>query len=194
MADRFQPVRIDLGRAGDRHFTFTAGIGLDASVVQRVDARPRLKARYREWFFTYAALATFNRRYLVRPPRVRAELGETTLDGVTVIVQNSDPYTYFGRRPIRICQGADSINGRLSVAVLKRATPFEMPTLIPRIFSNRPGAVLRHRQVDGFQDLKGLRVVSTDESPFPMQVDGDYVGEFDEMDFGVTPAALTVVS
>ncbi|TMM10070.1 MAG: diacylglycerol kinase family lipid kinase [Actinobacteria bacterium] len=194
MADRFQPVRIDLGRAGDRYFTFTAGIGLDASVVERVDAHPRLKARYGEWFFTYAALMTFNRRYLVRPPRVRAEIGDATLDGVTVIVQNSDPYTYFGRRPIRICEGADPINGRLSAAVLKRATPFEIPTLIPRLFANRPGAVLRHRQIEGFQDLTSLRVVSTEESPFPLQVDGDYVGEFDELDFGVSPAALTVVS
>jgi diacylglycerol kinase family enzyme len=188
MADRFRPIRVDLGRAGDRLFTFTAGIGLDASVVERVDAKPRLKARLGEWWYTYAALTSFTRRYLVRPPRVRAEIGDTTLDGVTVIVQNTDPYTYFGRRPIRIC------NGRLSAAVLKSATPLEIPTLIPRLFANRPGAVTRHRQVEGFQDLKTLRVVSTDDSPFPLQVDGDYVGEFDEMEFGVEPAALTVVS
>src|SRR5436309_1641542 len=121
VADRFRPIRIDLGRAGHRYFTFTAGIGLDASVVERVDARPRLKARFGEWFFTYAALATFTRRYLVNPPRVRAEIGDTTIDGVTVIVQSSDPYTYFGRRPILICEVADSINGHLSAAVLKEA-------------------------------------------------------------------------
>ena len=194
MADRFQPFRVDLGHAGERRFTFAAGIGLDASVVERVDARPRLKARFGEWFFTYAALTTFNRRYLVRPPRVRAEIGETAVDGVTVVVQNSDPYTYFGRRPLRICEGADNLNGRLSAAVLKRATPLEIPTLIPRLFSNRPGAVTRHRQVEGFRDLRELRVVSTDGSPFPLQVDGDYVGEFDQLEFGVSPAALAVVS
>ena len=194
VADRFHPARIDLGRAGDRYFTFTAGIGLDASVVERVDAKPRLKARLGEWFFTYAALTTFTRRYLVNPPRVRAAIAGTEIEGVTVIVQNSDPYTYFGRRPILLCEDADSINGRLSAVVLKRATPFEIPTLIPRIFANRPGAVTRHRQVEGFTDLKELRVASIDESPFPLQVDGDYVGEFHELDFGVEPAALTIVS
>jgi diacylglycerol kinase family enzyme len=194
VADRFRPVRIDLGRAGDRYFTFTAGIGLDASVVERVDAKPRLKAQLGEWFFTYSALTTFTRRYLVNPPRVRAEIGGRQIEGVTVIVQNSDPYTYFGRRPILLCEDADSINGRLSAVVLKRATPVEIPTLIPRIFANRPGAVARHRQVEGFTDLKRLRVVSTEDAPFPMQVDGDYVGEFRELEFGIEPAALTVVS
>ncbi|MBV9212528.1 MAG: NAD(+)/NADH kinase, partial [Actinobacteria bacterium] len=148
MADRFMPVRIDLGLAGERYFTFTAGIGLDASVVERVDARPRLKARFGEWFFTYSALTTFTSRYLIDPPCVRAEIGDVRLEGVTVVVQNSDPYTYFGRRPLRIAEGADAINGRLAAVVLKRATPLEIPTLIPRLFANRPGAVARHRQVE----------------------------------------------
>ncbi|MEA2398220.1 MAG: hypothetical protein QOK25_1776 [Thermoleophilaceae bacterium] len=194
LADRFHPVRVDLARAGDRHFTFSAGIGLDASVVERVDSHPRLKARFGEWYFTWCALSVFNRRYLVRPPRVRMEAGDRTVEGVTVVVQNSDPYTYFGRRPIQVCQGSDPINGRLSTAVLKRATPLEMPTLIPRLFSARPGSVARHRQIESAQDVKELRVTSIDGGTFPLQVDGDYVGEFDEVEFGVRPAGLAVVS
>ena len=194
MADRFRPVRVDLGSAGDRRFTFSAGVGLDASVVRVVDSHPRLKARFGEWYFTWAALSTFNRRYLINPPRVRMEAGGRQLEGVTVVVQNSDPYTYFGRRPIRVCESSDPINGRLSAAVLKRATPLEMPTLIPRLFSGRPDSVARHRQIESFVDLSGLRVVSADGGTFPLQVDGDYVGEFDEVEFGVTPAALSVVS
>src|SRR5256714_7871056 len=75
VADRFRPVRVDLARAGDRHFTFSAGVGLDASVVQRVDAHPYRKAKFGEWYFTYAGLVTFNRRYLVNPPRVRLAPG-----------------------------------------------------------------------------------------------------------------------
>ena len=49
MADRFEPRRVDLGRVNGRHFTFSSGIGLDASVVERVDAHPRLKSRYTRW-------------------------------------------------------------------------------------------------------------------------------------------------
>src|SRR6266581_652691 len=46
MADRFRPIRVDLAHAGERHFTFSAGVGLDAAVVQRVDAHPYRKARF----------------------------------------------------------------------------------------------------------------------------------------------------
>src|SRR5215210_6961827 len=68
MADRFQPSRVDLGRANDRLFTFAAGVGLDASVVEQVDRHPTLKARLSEWYFTGTALTTFAQRYLIRPP------------------------------------------------------------------------------------------------------------------------------
>src|ERR687894_2865767 len=66
LADDFEPRRVDLGRAGDRYFVFSAGVGLDASVVERVDSHPRLKARLGEYYYTYATVSTFNRRYLVR--------------------------------------------------------------------------------------------------------------------------------
>src|ERR1700722_16342579 len=45
MADDWRPRRIDLGVVNERCFVFNSGVGLDASVVARVDARPELKAR-----------------------------------------------------------------------------------------------------------------------------------------------------
>lgn len=76
MADDFHPFPVDLGRAGDRNFLFSSGVGPDASVVQRVDAHPFLKARFGAWYYAYAAVATFNRRYLLKPPRVRVKAGD----------------------------------------------------------------------------------------------------------------------
>jgi diacylglycerol kinase family enzyme len=194
MADEFEPRRIDTGRVNGRHFVFGAGIGLDASVVERVDAHPRLKARFSEWYFTWAALATFNRRYLVRPPRVRAVFDGREVAGVTAIVQNSDPFTYFGARPIRIGRDVALDSGTISLTVLKRATPLEMPTLIPRIFSTRPGAVAGHRQVESFSGLDRVRIESASESSFPLEVDGDFVGELTVADIDVVPRSLVVVS
>ena len=194
MADRFEPTRVDLGIAGERHFTFAAGVGLDASVVEQVDRHPELKARLTEWYFTGTALTTFARRYLIRPPRVRVEAGGESIDGVTVIVQNSEPYTYFSTHPIRVCIGASNVNGTLSAAVLKRATPFEVPTILARIFAGGPDAVANHSQVEPLEGLRALRIVSANDRPFPMQLDGDYVGDFMEMDLGVRPRALAVVA
>jgi diacylglycerol kinase family enzyme len=111
-----------------------------------------------------------------------------------VIVQNSDPFTYFSRRPIRVCEGAGLDTGTLSLAALKKATVLELPTLIPRVFSGRARTVQRHRQVEGFPGLTEARVESVDERPFPVQVDGDFIGHFDEVEYGILPGGLVAVA
>jgi diacylglycerol kinase family enzyme len=194
MADDFHPRRVDLGLVNDRHFVFASGVGLDASVVERVDAHPYRKARFGAWYYTLAAITIFNRRYLVNPPVVRVTSGGRTLTGITVIVQNADPFTYFRRRPIRVAEHAGVGTGSLSAAVLKRATLLELPTLIPRVLSTRARTVLRHRQVEGLGELHELRVDAVDDRSFPVQVDGDYIGEFDALRYGVVPGGLVAVA
>lgn len=194
MADDFRPFHVDLGRVDERYFVFASGVGLDASVVERVDAHPYRKAKLGAWYYTYAAIATFNRRYLINPPRVRVSSNGHELDGVTVIVQNSDPFTFFRSRPIRVGEGAGLSTGTLSLAVLRRATLLELPTLIPRLFSARASTVQRHRQVSGLTDVHSARVTAIDGRPFPVQVDGDYLGDFDEVEYGMTPRGLLAVA
>ena len=58
-----------------------------------------------------------------------------SVEGVTALAQNSDPFTYFASRPIRVCEGVAIDDGTLSLGVLKRAAQRDMPTLIPRLFS-----------------------------------------------------------
>lgn len=194
MADDFEPRKVDLGMVNDRAFVFSSGVGLDASVVERVDAHPKLKARLGEWYYTWAALSTFNRRYLVNPPRMRVTVDGEVVEGVTFVAQNSDPFTFFGTRPIRVCEGAGLHTGSLGVAVLRRATPLEMPTLIPRLFSGRAATVSKHRQIEPFPDVHEALVESVDGRPLPVQVDGDYIGEEQSIRFSAAPGALTVVS
>src|SRR5487761_1954256 len=105
MADHWRPRQVDLGVVNGRCFTFSSGLGLDASVVERVDANPRLKARCGPWFFTWVAVGTFFRRYLLSPPRLVLETGGQRLDGVTAVVQNGSPFTYFKNRPIEMAEG-----------------------------------------------------------------------------------------
>ena len=47
LADDWEPRKIDLGRVDERHFVFACGAGIDATVVKRVDAHPKLKAKLR---------------------------------------------------------------------------------------------------------------------------------------------------
>jgi diacylglycerol kinase family enzyme len=193
LADDWRPRRVDLARVNDRHFLFSAGVGLDASVVERVDAHPRLKARYGPWFYTAVSIRTFTRSYLFRPPRLEATTGSDAVTGVTVIVQNGSPYTYFGDRPVNMGEGAELTSGDLAGIVLERASAIDIPTVIWRSLSQR-ARLAHHRRVHAFSGVSGLRVRSLDGRPLPLQVDGDYIGVVPEASFGLTPAGIAVVA
>ena len=193
MADDWRPRKVDLGVVNGRCFTFASGLGLDASVVERVDANPRMKARLGAYFYTWVAVNTFVRRYLLKPPRLEVLAGGQTLEGVTAVVQNGSPFTYFQNRPIEIVDGASLDSGALAGGVLHRATPLAMPFIAWRAFSPR-ARVADHRQVSGLSDLRELTVRSTDERALPLQVDGDYLGDVLEARYSIMPRALNVVS
>jgi diacylglycerol kinase family enzyme len=200
LVDEWAPRRIDLGRADERHFVFSCGVGIDATVVKRVDAHPRLKSRTGPYYYSWAAISAFYRGYLVNPVRLRVEIdGAQQSEGVTALAQNSDPFTYFASRPVRVCEGVEIDDGTLSLGVLRRAAQRDMPTLIPRLFSEkRPAA--RHRQIEHFEGVASATISSTSETrdgtprPFPVQVDGDYIGERTHLELGVAPGALTIVA
>jgi diacylglycerol kinase family enzyme len=212
LADDWRVHRVDLGvvSAGDadgdgeadrgdgrppenRCFTFASGLGVDANVVQRVDANPRMKARLGAYYFTWVAVRTFARRYLLSPPRMEVLAGGLELAGVTAIVQNGSPFTYFKDRPIEIADGTALDSGSLCGCVLHRATPLSMPSIGVRAFSRR-ARVTGHRQVTGLADLSELVVRSADARALPLQVDGDYLGEVREARYWLMPRALNVVA
>jgi diacylglycerol kinase family enzyme len=193
MADDWRPRRVDIGYVDGRKFLFSAGVGLDASVVEQVEAHPRLKARLGEWYYAATALRTFNRRYLLHPPRLETDLGEERVIGVTALIQNAAPYTFFGNRPVHMGEGASLDSGDLAGVVLERARPVDIPTIIWRALSKR-AQFARHRQVHAFSGVGRLEVRSLDERPLPIQVDGDYLGELEQAVFGVIPAGLLVVA
>ena len=199
VADTWTPRRVDLAQVNGRWFTFSAGFGLDAAVVRAVDLRPARKHRFGEWYFAWAAVRTFLAHYLVRPPRVQAFVGPpgpdgapTPVDGIAVVVQNGDPFTYFGDKPLRGAEGASLESGDLAGLVLHRATPLDIPTVILRLFSKRL-RILDHRHVTGFDGLTAARARSADGRPVPLQVDGDWVGDETAVELSVAPRALTVI-
>jgi diacylglycerol kinase family enzyme len=198
-ADDFRPRKIDLGNASGRRFVFAWGAGLDATVTQRVDAHPRLKAQAGPYYYSWAAVSSFYRRYLSDPVQMRVEVGDREVTGITAVAQNSDPYTYFANRPIRVCEGIDLDDGTLSLAVLRRAAQRDVPSLIPRLLSERWRTV-RHRQIEHFADVTEARIVAASRDAsgqpraFPVQVDGDFIGERTEVRLSVEPRALSVIA
>lgn len=194
LADAWRTRTVDVGRVGGRIFTFSAGAGLDAAVVQRVDADPARKARWRELAYMQAATVVFLRDYAVRAPRLIVEApGQEPVEGMTVIVQNATPYTFAGRRRIDVCDGVDLESGTLSAAVMRRTGPLDLPAMGARLWFAGLD-VTGHRHVTAFEGCAGLSVRRVDGTPFVVQVDGDALEPAPSAQFEVLPGALTVAA
>lgn len=199
VADRFEPRKIDLGLANGRHFVFACGAGLDATAAERVDSRPRLKARVGPYFYTYAAIRGFYGRYLRDPIQLRVETADGNSEGVTAICQNSDPFTYFRDTEIRVCEDVSLDSGSLSLGVLRRARQRDVPGIAARAL-NPSWSLIGNRQIEHYSGITEARIesLSRDQDgnwrPFPVQVDGDYIGEHGELQLELDPGALTIIA
>jgi hypothetical protein len=170
-------------------------------VVERVDAHPKLKARLGEYYYAWVATATYGRRYLIHPPKFTTELGSssadesegTCIEGVTVLVQNASPYTYFGDRGVEMAERVSLTSGDLAGLILKRTSPLDIPSIGWRALSSR-AKVSGHRQVEAFNAERHLQIRSLDGRGLPLQVDGDFVGTATEHTFDIEPGALAIIA
>ncbi len=194
LADERRTRAIDLGLVNDRYFVSSAGIGMDADTTRWVDERPRVKSHAGPFFFSVAGAATFA-RYLHSPPLLAFESKGQRVEGVSAVIQNSDPYTYFNDRPVRVCEGTRLDSGTLCAVVLRGARGRDVPGLAWRLLSGRTTG--RHSQAVSFEPLSTALATTVAEPdgiarPFPIQVDGDYIGDFTEASFALRPRALRV--
>ncbi len=199
LADDFRPRRIDLGMVNERYFVFACGAGIDASVVKRVDSKPSLKAKAGPWFYSWAALSSYMRGYMRNPVRLEVESDGRIVDGVTVLAQNSDPFTFFGNQPIHACSNVAIDDGTIGLIVMKRANQFDAMSVIPRLLSNRLAAN-KHNQVEAFEKVSEatIRSLSTDDEgeirTFPVQVDGDFIGTYERIVMRAAPQSLSIIA
>jgi diacylglycerol kinase family enzyme len=193
VADAWAPRTVDLGIVNGRYFTFAAGMGLDASVVERVDRNPVLKKRFGPFYFVECAIMTFLRKYVVNPPRLEVEVDGRTVAGVSLFIQNAENYTYFNSRAVPLVEGARFDSGCLAGVVLTRARPYDVPTVTFRALSGA-ARIAKHKGIDAFGAFHEAVVRSTDGRTIPIQVDGDHILDETEARFSIAPGALHVVA
>jgi diacylglycerol kinase family enzyme len=188
---------IGLGRADGRWFTFTAGIGLDADVVARVEERRAAGRRSTHSLYARTAIAQLARRGKNSAP-LRVELDEApgtepvidpAIDIALVLVGNTSPWTYLGRRRVDPFPGA-SFDLGLDLLALRKISLSRAVTAIGAMLGpgNQP---LSGRNVVHRHDLARFGVQS--EEPVAFQVDGDYLGQRTSVAFDSVPNALRVI-
>jgi diacylglycerol kinase family enzyme len=193
LADSWPLRRVDLGRVNSRVFTFSAGVGLDASVVAKVDANPERKARLRQWFYVQSGITVFLRSYALRKPRIAVETETGELAAATVLVQNGENFTFAGAKPVTLCGNVGLDSGSFSAAVVNSGAPLKAGVTALRIV----GATADSGGNNGTTQLgplTSLRLRSSDGEPLPLQVDGDFAGLHQAVEFTIEPSALTVLA
>ena len=194
LADDLRPRRIDMGRVNGRHFIFSSGAGIDADVTRWVDDHPRLKARGGDATFTYAALRSYFRDYRGRPPLLEIEVGGQRVPGLSAIVQNSDPYTYFRSTPLRVCEDVAIDDGTISLTTMRRASLLlDAPGILYRLFA-RNGRLAQHRQAVSFPRIQRATVRALGGGALPLEVDGDYIGDTAEAVYEAAPGSLLILA
>ena len=184
--------RIGLGSGNGRRFLFHLGAGFDAEVIEQMERHPRIKRRFAHPAFAVAAITTFFRGFDREhaPYRVEIPGGDPVGDGFFSIVSNTSPYAFFGPRPLTVTREA-GFDRHLALTMFRR---LEMRPLLRVVGSAMFGGrkVQRHRDIAQRSDLDALTFIAND-SPFPWQVDGDYLGEVERLEVRYEPDALTLV-
>jgi diacylglycerol kinase family enzyme len=181
-----------LGRVEGRLFVANCGVGFDAAIVREAERHPDAKRAMGDWLFVYAGASVFFRGYDRRSPAIRVRHGEGPDDaldgGFLAVVQNVDPYTYLGPRPIRLCPGVRT-EGGLDLLVLDSfATGAVLRVLGSALARARhPSFAHAHHR----RDLSRIEVRC--DRPMPVQLDGEYLGERTDLLVESVPGLLSLV-
>ncbi|GAA2094297.1 diacylglycerol kinase family lipid kinase [Actinomadura alba] len=182
---------VGLGLADDRYFTFSGGVGLDAEVVRVVEALRLSGARAYPTLYLRTLLRQFFAVTDRRRPALTVECPglPPVSDLFLAVVSNTAPWTYLGPFPINPSplSGFDSglaVFGARSLdvrPVLHVIGQMMLPHTTPR---RGGGGVSLHDATE---------VTIRSSRPIAFQLDGDYLGEREEVVFRSVPNALRIV-
>ena len=99
---------------------------------------------------------------------------------------NTDPYTYLGNLPLNLAPGATLDRGLSTVTLRSLRSSHLMRIVIDAL--RPPAGVTANKFLDLQSDLTSATLRA--RRPVPVQVDGDYIGTFNEIDFRHHPNAL----
>ena len=176
--------RITLGRVNGRRFSFSAGIGLDAAAVRRVDEMGRTEDGKRPGDLAFALavvrVLAANHGHLESALELK-DIGRAAF----VFVANGSPYTYAKRVPLSFAPEAEFELGLDFVAPIhvRRRSLVLLATAMLTGHA-RSGPVLYGH------DLDRLEVVC--DQPMPLQVDGEDLGDVESAVFEAERSVVSV--
>ncbi len=182
--------KLHLGRADGRYFAVNCGAGVDAAAMARMDAKfPKTKAKFDRVAFRSVAWELMV-GYAGRRPDLQVRIDdEPPMESLSVMVGRTDPYTYYKDRGMRMTPEA-SLDSGLDVLSVRKLARRSVPRIAWQVFGS--ARHIQGRDIDYRHDAS--RVVVTAEDPFPVQVDGDSLGDHKRLAIELAREALWVVA
>jgi len=183
---------IGLGLAGDRYFTFSAGLGMDAEVVREVERLRASGRRQSATLFAWAILRRYTSGTDRRTPALTLERDgqPATPELFMTAITNRSPWTYVRGRALLPVPNPD-FNSGLDVLALRKLRATTIVSAVGQMLLIRRRSP-RGRNVLTVTGLESLTVRSV--RPIAFQLDGDYLGETEAVKFQFVPHALRVVA
>jgi diacylglycerol kinase family enzyme len=124
-------------------------------------------------------------------PRMTVELpGRDPIEGTYLaFVSNVDPWTYFGKRPVRTNPDTSPWGGLGVFTLTKMGVPTALRVSAEILRTN--AAAKSSKSIIRAQDVDWVNVRC--KEPVDLQVDGDYLGTRSEVEFVSVPNALRLV-
>ena len=183
--------KIGLGLAGERYFTFSAGLGVDAEVIGEMER----KRAHGQRASVPAYLRTAVRRYYgtdrSRPALTLRMPGQSPVSGLFMgVVTNSSPWTYVGSHPVRPAH-SDFSSG-LDLFALRRLRTLTTLAALGHMMHSNNEELPAGRDVVSASALSELAFVA--DRPIAFHIDGEYLGETESVAFRFVPDALCVIA
>jgi diacylglycerol kinase family enzyme len=183
---------IGLGLAGDRYFTFSAGLGMDAEVVREVERQRASGHRESPALFLRTMVRQYRSGTDRRTPALTLERDgqPCTPDLFMTAITNRSPWTYLHGRAVLPVPNPDFSSG-LDVFALRKVRATTIVSAVGQMLLFRRRSP-RGRHLLTVTGLETLTIRSA--RPIAFQVDGDYLGETEAVKFQFVPQALRVVA
>ncbi len=176
------------GLFNGRRFGFAAGIGLDAEIVRRVDARGRPNSRRPPDAAFAAELARAVTSGGYRAPVMTIRTRDREERAAFVIIANVDPWTYVGPLPLHVAPMARPELG-FDLVIVRRLRLRDITRLLshltlgPALKPDRDSQDLLY-----LHDLREATIVC--DRPLPAELDGEDIGDVERVDLAMDEHAI----
>jgi diacylglycerol kinase family enzyme len=185
-----EATKLNLGRADGRYFAVNCGAGIDASAMRRLEKKfPSTKARYDRVAFRAVAWELMV-GYAGKKPDLEVSIdGAEPIPSLSVMVGRTDPYTFYKDRGLRMTPDA-SLESGLDVLSVRKLNRRNVPRIAWQVFGS--ARHVQGRDIDYIHDASQVTVKAAE--PFPVQVDGDPLGDHRRLQIDLAREALWVVA